>query len=385
MDSYLIIKDKTTLKPKRLNSASAVIEPSSCVIAENLVSGNDIEFTMPFRATDSLKLGDWVEVPSEDGKVYGGVVLGKTINKKAGSVTYKGVSARGALNGVAFRSYSVGNPLDYFTSNGNLEFYDLNGAKTSEYTTGSVGHNVARLLNACNTAWWNIPCYFNEGTANYIPYEKFQSDAEDKSTYYQFRVPCKLSSDSDGYLTYTPFTLISNYYRITNQKAKMVTPTAAGRLFEVNFCPAGSHRYVITDEQVIYSQGTRKANVIASIGSSAMYFDDNGDPQEATYNQFPLTQGALGFSQMWQVYYEFGWDPDELTKFLLQELIKADNAAPVSTQVEIDPSKLNADVGDTVTLVDPDLEITSKQVVKEKTFTIDHGNAKITYTMEETQ
>lgn len=373
MENYLIIRDPATLKPKRLNASHSSIEPLEFCCYYNLDKGNELTLKMPFNYSDELNIGDWVECPSDDGNVYGGIVLGKSIDKQKGIVTYSGLSARGCLNGVAIPT--AGNYTGYPVLVP-LEFYDLNGSKSSEYMSGTVNHNIWRYLDACNSYFWDIPCTFNEGTANYIPYSVFQQKGEDHGSYYQFSIINALHKGQ--YTNYTPYSLLTKYYEMTGQKFKISTPTASYRFFDVDISPSVNHKYLITDEEVIYTQGFPAANVYLWAGSSTntkVCYVDNNDAivMRSGFSAFPIRDGKFnGFTQFYNVYYNTKDDgtvypEEEREAYIKQQLLAGTNSSPLQTQIKIDSQKLSADVGDTVTLIDEDLEVTSNQVVENNT------------------
>lgn len=359
MDNYLIIKDSTTMKAKRFNSAHSAIEPISCTISDSLGAGNDIEFTTRYQVSDELALGDWVEVPSTDGKVWGGLVFGKTIDKAKNTVTWKGVSARGMLGGV--RVVNNGQAV--------WELYDPEGSKASEYSSGDKSHNMRKLLEFYNISW-GLPIEFTE--SEYIPQQVFVDYGAPYTGYYV------LAGVPD--YTKTIIEWLNDYLNVCRQKSVMLTPSSSSNILRVDMRPSVLHKYLITDEPVIMSEGIGY-NGYATTANLA-YINDSGN---VAYQRFLLS----------------GYDPSpsDLTKKLLQrytfgetsnhtsfndlqlknKLLDIVNVSPLETSVKINPEKLDADVGDTVELNDPDLNVTSKQAIIEKRLIISATNVNFEY------
>ena len=389
--TYLIIKDQSTLKPKRLNSSSSVIEPIEFICSENLKNGNDLSLKMKFRASDELELGDWVECPTDDGRIYGGIVLGKSINKKTGIVTYSGLSARGALDGPALptNSNNAGYPTLF-----PLEFYDLVGSKSTEYNYGTENHSIERYLNACNSYFWHMPCYFYEGVSDYIPYSIFQQRGEDCGGYYRFQIVNAFHKEQ--YTNWSPYRIATEYYNKTDQKMIIQPSASANEFFQVQFTPSVTHKYLITDEEVIYTSGFQQKNVFAWPGSSStntVVYVDNNDAVNIGhgFSALPITNSkAQGLNQFWNVYNSHkedgtNYSQEERDKYLVQQLLSSENSAPLQTQITLNPAKISADVGDKVTLIDEELNITSNQIIDEKVFELSNGVPKIKYKTRDAQ
>lgn len=359
MDNYLVIKDTTTMKPKRFNSQRSAIEPIKCVISDSIGSGNDIEFTVPYRVSDELALGDWVEVPSTDGKVWGGLVFGKTIDKAKNTVTWKGVSARGMLGGV--RVCNNGKAI--------WSLYDPQGSKASEYTSGTYDHNMRKIFEFYNTSW-GLPVEFTE--SEYIAQQTFVDYATQQTGYYVFEgVP---------FLQWTIIDWLNEYLKQCRQKSVMLVPTSASNILRVDMRPSVQHRYVITDEPVVVSEGYGYTGYATS--AKLAYINDSGDVAYQYFRATGYDPSPSDLTNKLLQRYAYGanndgtaWSEQKL-KF---ELMAIKNVSPLETSVKLNPEKLDADVGDTVELIDPDLNITSIQSVTEKRLIISSSNVNFEY------
>ncbi len=363
MDNYLVIKDTLTMKPKRFNSAHSAIEPVRCIISDSIRQGNDIELTIPYRATDELEIGDWVEVPSTDGKIWGGLILGKTIDKSRNSVTFRGASARGSLGGVR-----VCNNSDAI-----YKLYDPEGSRASEYETGNYTHNMRKILEHYNLAW-GLPVEFTESA--YIPQQIFVDFAVANTGYYVFEgVP---------YIEWSIIDWLNEYYKVCHQKSVMLVPSSVSNLLRVDMCPSVKHRYVITDETVIMSIGLGYTGVATR--TKLAYINNNGDVayQRFVAGSFDPSPSDLPNKMLQR--YDFGTESNNAYSDLRlkNELLRIANVSPLETSIKINPEKLEADVGDVVEFVDTDLNITTEQTIIEKKLKIVGSNVSFEYVTGDT-